>query len=70
MHTSDLLWNGPFNRAIFFNSDILSGNKIRMEKTGPGFGDFEVGSHSVEYVARDAGGNKAVCNIVIEIQGW
>jgi hypothetical protein len=41
-----------------------------MEKTGPGFGDFEVGSHSVEYVARDAGGNKAVCNIVIEIQGW
>ena len=40
-----------------------------MELLGPGFGDFKVGSHPVRYVARDLAGNKAFCDLVIEIQG-
>ncbi len=42
---------------------------IDVEVIGPGFGDFAVGSHNIQYVARDAAGNKAVCSMVIEVQG-
>ena len=42
---------------------------LEVERSGPGFGDFRLGSHPVKYVARDEAGNKAVCEMVIRVEG-
>ena len=57
------------NFIIFSSADVIGGENVAVESLGPGFGDFEVGSHPVKYVARDSSGNKAVCDITVEVQG-